>query len=149
MGLELGKWTGVIHASEPMEPDRRLANKKTVTIQAADKDQAVVLATNDDKATSWDSFEEPFDLVRQACKPPIPCLQKTKVDHNLGSKEDLFCPICVEHLLIGSEPACTTCSHLYHSHCINKWLITSTSCSLFAFRIVRLLNQGYPCLLII
>jgi hypothetical protein len=71
---------------------------------------------DDDKATSRDSFKEPFDLVLQACKPPIPCLQKTKVDHNLGSEEGLFCPVCLEHLLIGSEAACTTCSHLYHSH---------------------------------
>lgn len=107
----------------------------------------------DDTATSWDSFKEPFDLVLQACKPPIPCLQKTKVDHNLGSEEDLFCPVCLEHLLIGSEAACTTCSHLYHSHCIIKWLVTSTSCPLcpllFACTIVRLLNQGHLCLLFI
>lgn len=108
---------------------------------------------DDDTATSWDSFKEPFDLVLQACKPPIPCLQKTKVDHNLGSEEDLFCPVCLEHLLIGSEAACTTCSHLYHSHCIIKWLVTSTSCPLcpllFACTIVRLLNQGHLCLLFI
>ncbi|KAL9343112.1 hypothetical protein Peur_063543 [Populus x canadensis] len=59
------------------------------------------IRVDDDKATSWDSFKEPFDLVLQACKPPIPCLQKTKVDHNLGSEEGLFCPVCLEHLLIG------------------------------------------------
>ncbi|KAJ6917357.1 hypothetical protein NC652_019656 [Populus alba x Populus x berolinensis] len=26
--------------------------------------------------------------------------------------EDLFCAFCLTHLLIGSEAACTTCSHL-------------------------------------
>ncbi|KAG6741412.1 hypothetical protein POTOM_054650 [Populus tomentosa] len=36
---------------------------------------------DDEIATSWDSFKEPFDLVLQACKPPTPCLQKTKVGH--------------------------------------------------------------------
>jgi hypothetical protein len=40
-------------------------------------------------------FENLFDQVLQAGKPPFPCLKRTKIDNNLGSMEDLFCAFCL------------------------------------------------------
>ena len=83
---------------------------------------------DEDKEISWDFVENPFNHVLQACKPPIPCLKKVKIQDNMGSNDALCCPICLQDFSVGSEAAATTCSHVYHSHCIVKWLLRSASC---------------------
>ncbi|CAK7335233.1 unnamed protein product [Dovyalis caffra] len=68
---------------------------------------------DEDKEVSWDFVENPFNHVLQACKPPIPCLKKVKIEKdNMGSNEDLCCAICLQDFSVGSEAATTTCSHL-------------------------------------
>jgi hypothetical protein len=83
---------------------------------------------DEDKEISWDFVENPFNHVLQACKPPIPCLKKVKIQDNMGSNDALCCPICLQDFSVGSEAAATTCFHVYHSHCIVKWLLRSASC---------------------
>ena len=84
---------------------------------------------DEDKKVSWDLVENPFLYVLQTCRPPIPCLKKVKIDEdNVGSNESLCCAICLQDFSAASEAAATTCSHVYHPHCIVKWLLKSTSC---------------------
>lgn len=91
---------------------------------------------DEDKAISWDLVEEPFNEVLQACKPPIPCLKKMKIQQRTtGLNEDLSCAICLQDILVGSEAAYTTCSHVYHCQCIVKWLMKSASCPLCRCRL--------------
>ncbi|KAG5226535.1 RING-H2 finger protein [Salix suchowensis] len=83
-----------------------------------------------DKAVSWDVVENPENPVLPACKPLIPCLKKVKIEQQiLGSMdEELICAICLQDFPDGTEAAATNCSHLFHCHCIVKWLSKSTSC---------------------
>ncbi|KAJ6371900.1 hypothetical protein OIU77_002259 [Salix suchowensis] len=85
---------------------------------------------DEDKAVSWDVVENPENPVLPACKPPIPCLKKVKIEQQiLGSMdEELICAICLQDFPDGTEAAATNCSHLFHCHCIVKWLSKSTSC---------------------
>lgn len=85
---------------------------------------------DEDKAVSWDVVENPENPVLPACKPPIPCLKKVKIEQQTpGSmNEELCCAICLQDFPDGSEAATTRCSHLFHCHCIVKWLSKSTSC---------------------
>ena len=84
---------------------------------------------DEDKEVSWDTVENPLLHVLQACKPPIPCLKKVKIDEdNVGSNEASCCAICLQDFSAASEAATTTCSHVYHPHCIVKWLLKSTTC---------------------
>ncbi|KAG6779253.1 hypothetical protein POTOM_015626 [Populus tomentosa] len=79
---------------------------------------------DEDKEVSWDTVENPLLHVLQACKPPIPCLKKVKIDEdNAGSNEALCCAICLQDFSAASEAATTTCSHVYHPQCIVKWLL--------------------------
>ncbi|KAG6777555.1 hypothetical protein POTOM_017380 [Populus tomentosa] len=79
---------------------------------------------DEDKEVSWDTVENPLLHVLQACKPPIPCLKKVKIDEDdAGSNEALCCAICLQDFSAASEAATTTCSHVYHPQCIVKWLL--------------------------
>ncbi|CAL0333764.1 unnamed protein product [Lupinus luteus] len=41
-----------------------------------------------------------------------------------------ICSICLDDLSIGSEATRMPCSHVYHNHCIVKWLKTCNTCPL-------------------
>ncbi|KAL3568192.1 hypothetical protein D5086_030843 [Populus alba] len=58
---------------------------------------------DEDKEISWDFVENPFNHVLQACKPPIPCLKKVKIEDNMASNDALCCPICLQDFSVGFE----------------------------------------------
>ncbi len=49
--------------------------------------------------------------------------QPITIHHFINQKKDNFneCVICLEEMKLGEKLAILSCSHMYHSECINAW----------------------------
>jgi hypothetical protein len=51
-------------------------------------------------------------------------------NHRDAGSSSGVCAVCMEEFESGIEAARTPCSHVYHRHCIAKWLQESNTCPL-------------------
>ncbi|XVF32916.1 hypothetical protein REPUB_Repub17cG0124100 [Reevesia pubescens] len=77
------------------------------------------------------SMQEEAPKLLPATKESIQALQKVKLEG--ASTEE--CMICTEQLSSGTDQVVTSmpCSHLFHGHCLEKWLNMSHQCPLCRF----------------
>ncbi|XP_030502845.1 probable E3 ubiquitin-protein ligase RHC2A [Cannabis sativa] len=63
-------------------------------------------------------------------------LEKVKSDDVVSSSgEKMTCPICFCNVLSGTELSRLPCSHLFHTHCILKWLEKRHTCPMCRFEL--------------
>jgi hypothetical protein len=70
-------------------------------------------------------------LVAHEVANPNPTLEVTAIERlpqmvwSCGTGEET-CSICIEELLVGEPVRRLHCGHVYHRHCIDKWLSESS-----------------------
>ena len=65
-----------------------------------------------------------------ATRSAVEALEKFRFQQQSDSVSVGECIICLEEFETGSELIRMPCSHVYHGHCILKWLHTNNSCPL-------------------
>ena len=65
-----------------------------------------------------------------ATKSSVEALEKFRFQQQSDSVSVGECIICLEEFETGSELIRMPCSHVYHGHCILKWLQTNHTCPL-------------------
>ncbi|KAL4310706.1 hypothetical protein GQ457_01G029440 [Hibiscus cannabinus] len=53
---------------------------------------------------------------------------------NMVKVEDGDCMVCLEELRVGFEASQMPCSHIFHAHCIRRWLNQSHYCPICRFQ---------------
>lgn len=69
--------------------------------------------------------------------------ESSRETSNSQNMED-HCSICLEPLTIGLTTTLVDCPHLFHTHCINSWLVQKNDCPIC--RTFTLNDQEYPTL---
>ncbi|XP_022744892.1 E3 ubiquitin-protein ligase SIRP1-like [Durio zibethinus] len=87
------------------------------------------MCVNIDVMVSQLPFSDDNLTMIPASKAAIEGLEKVLVENPIN------CTICLDNLCTGSEAKRMPCSHLFHDHCIVRWLQMSNFCPICRFEI--------------
>ncbi|MBA0777299.1 hypothetical protein Gotri_005340 [Gossypium trilobum] len=107
--------------------------RQTITLLV----ELLVQATDDDGSLAALNFKPASRSFIQSLKRVklgedeafLPLKKRGRIE-GLSSRKQWECSICLDEVLEGEEVASMPCGHVYHSHCIVRWLETSHLCPL-------------------
>lgn len=73
-------------------------------------------------------LENPFSEEENDNKKEIDALIKLIPNSKIDKKMDMQCIICLSKLNIGDKESTLPCLHIFHYHCLKKWLYEHRCC---------------------
>jgi len=75
--------------------------------------------------------------TRKFVQKPKPVDEKTETDGKESGNDKMSCCICMEVFQTSEDVRTLPCLHIYHTKCIDKWLLRNRTCPICKFDITR------------
>jgi len=75
--------------------------------------------------------------TRKFVQKPKPADEKTEIDGKESENDKMSCCICMEVFQTSEDVRTLPCLHIYHTKCIDKWLLRNRTCPICKFDINR------------
>ena len=107
-----------------------LAHLTALLLDTTDSDSNTIMTDTFENSIIRESMEAFEARSIPATRSAVEALEKFRFQQQSDSISVGECIICLEEFETGSELIRMPCSHVYHGHCILKWLHTNNSCPL-------------------